>query len=143
MAEDPRELLRRCLYFTAGALSRTLTRMAEEEFAAVGLSPSQALLLMLAAAHPGSAQKQLGEALELAPSTVTRMIDALERRGLVERRSEGRSALIGATRSGAALAPTIHQAWGRLHERYSQALGRSRGDELCLDISDAARKLPG
>ena len=65
-------ILHNCLYFTANSLARVITRMAEEEFRATGLSPSHAFLVMLVNDKPGIGQKELCEQLYLAPSTVTR-----------------------------------------------------------------------
>jgi hypothetical protein len=36
-----------CLYFSANALARAITRIAEEKFALIGLSPSHAFLVIL------------------------------------------------------------------------------------------------
>ena len=72
-----KSILHNCLYFTANSLSRVITRMADDEFRRTGLSPSHAFLMMLVNDNPGIGQKELCEQLHLAPSTVTRFIDAL------------------------------------------------------------------
>jgi len=137
------ELLHGCLYFTANALARAVTRQAEEEFMVTGLSPSHAFLLMLAIERPGITHKELASALHLAPSTVTRFVDSLARSGLVERKSEGRSVGLYPTAEGTALEPRLADAWKRLHERYCSVLGREAGDELAQQNGNAARAFDG
>jgi DNA-binding MarR family transcriptional regulator len=98
---------------------------------------------MLVAERPGLAQKGLGEALQLAPSTVTRLVDTLVHRRLVTRRSSGRTATVVPTQSGSQLLPAIHEAWWRLHRRYSAKLGKAAGKELTREIDRAQGVLEG
>lgn len=134
-------IFHRCLYFTANSLSRVITRMAAEEFAVTGLSPSYAFLLMLAEREPGIVQKDLADALNLAPSTITRFINKLERQGLLERRTEGRSVHVYPTERGLALRPTIAAAWKALYERYTAILGQEAARDLTRAIDDAVTEL--
>ena len=84
------ELFHNCLYFTANALARKITRMAEESFRVTGLSPSHALLMMLVHDYPGIGPKKLGDHLNLAPSTVTRFVDALIYKGYLTKQAKGK-----------------------------------------------------
>lgn len=141
MTTPPDQLLRSCLFFTAGSLSRAVTRMAEDAFRPTGLGPSQAFLLLLSADRPGSRQKELGEGLHLAPSTVTRMVDSLVRDGLLEREVTGREALVKPTAAGRRLVPKLRRAWRSLYDRYSEILGEDAGAELTRLAGDAADAL--
>ena len=49
--------IKECLYFTANRLSRVITKMAEDEFAASGLSPTYAYLLMAVYEKEGSRRR--------------------------------------------------------------------------------------
>jgi len=134
---DCTSLLHQRLYFTANSLARAVTRMAAEEFRPTGLSPSHAFLMMLVNDHPGIGQKELGERLHLAPSTVSRFIDFLEFKGYLTRRSEGKASKVYATGDGQGLRIPIADAWRRLHARYSHVLGVRKGTRLTTMI-DAA-----
>ncbi len=134
-------ILHHCLYFTANSLARVITRMAEEEFRQTGLSPSHAFLMMLVNDHPGIGQKALCEQLHLAPSTVTRFIDALVHRGYLLRRTEGKASRVYATPEGEGLRQPIEDAWNRLHQRYAKVLGLAEGDRLAMMIDEASDKL--
>lgn len=138
---DSKTILNDCLYFTANALARVITRMAEEEFRTTGLSPSHAFLMMLAIDNPGIGQKELCEHLQLAPSTVTRFVDAMVNRGFLSRQSEGKMSKIFPTAKGEDLHQPITDAWKSLHERYSRVLGRKEGDGLTVMIDAAYDKL--
>lgn len=134
-------ILHNCLYFTANSLSRVITKMADQEFMDTGLSPSNAFLIMLVNDHPGILQKELCEKLNLAPSTVTRFIDALAHKNFLTRQVKGKSTMVFPTREGIALQPRIHQAWKRLHMRYANVLGRKQGDDLTARVDKASIEL--
>lgn len=133
--------LKNCLYFTASKLSRIISKMAEEEFAATGLSPAYAFLLIIVNDRPGITQQELGNALHLTPSTVTRFIDKLELKDLVTRTMEGKNSLIHLTEEGIAIQGKIEQAQNNLYKRYSDILGKEKGDNLTKLIFEASTML--
>lgn len=134
-------LLECCLFFTANSLARIITRMGEEEFAKVGMTPSYAFLLTLAVDSPGISQKELASQLHMAPSTVSRFVDALVTKQLIVKETEGRNTYIHPTDTGRELHPLIAKAWRGLYERYSEILGHEEGDLLAKMTADASRKL--
>ena len=136
-----KSILHNCLYFTANSLARTITRMADEEFHQTGLSPSHAFLMMLVNDHPGIGQTELCEQLHLAPSTVTRFIDAMVYKGYLTRQSEGKASRVFATKEGENLRQSIADAWESLHRRYAGVLGPKEGDELAAMIDAASNQL--
>ncbi len=92
-----KSVLHHCLYFTANSLARVVTRMAEEEFGRTGLSPFHAFLMMLVNDNPGTGQKKLCAQLHLAPSTVTRFVDAQVYKRYLIRRSKSKATSVNAT----------------------------------------------
>lgn len=129
------KLLCDCLYFTANRLSRVIGKMAEEEFLITGLSPNYALLVNIVNDHDGISQKEIGQSLHMKPSTITRFIDKLESKKLVERRSEGKNSFIFSTKEGKELQKDIDKAWQSLHDRYSKIIGCEEGEELTLKLN--------
>ena len=134
-------LLECCLYFTANSLARVITKLGEEEFAQLGMSPSYAFVLVLVIDSPGISQKELAAHLNMAPSTVSRFVDALMAKRYIRKQVEGRNTLIFPTEEGAALKSGIEQAWRNLYERYSKILGKEDGDRLTELTVAASKKL--
>jgi MarR family transcriptional regulator, organic hydroperoxide resistance regulator len=127
-----------CLFFTANSLARNITRMGEEEFVSIGMTPSYAFLMTLAVDSPGISQKEISEKMNMAPSTVSRFIDALVKRGLLKKDGQGRMTFIHPTEKGVQINGGIQEVWKNLYERYSKVLGKKNGDELtrlCLEAS--------
>ncbi len=114
--------LNSCLFFSTGKLSRALGKIADEAFSKTGLSPSHALLLYLVNLNGGIKQKELGETLHLTPSTITRLIEKLERKNLVSKQSEGKQVYLNTTPEGLALQDEIMESWSQLHRGYEGVL---------------------
>ncbi|MCM3628953.1 MarR family transcriptional regulator [Paenibacillus glycanilyticus] len=121
--EDNEGFLHSCLYFTTNRLSRAITRMADEAFATTGLAPGYGYVIRLVVAKPGITQKELSEKLYITPSTLTRFIDKLEGKQLVERKVQGKTVLVYPTDKGRELEPSIRAASKRLHDTYQEILG--------------------
>jgi len=130
-----------CLYYSSNALARVMTRLAEEEFASTGLTPSYAFVLMTVSSQPGIQPKDLSTHMQLTPSTVTRLVEKLEFRGLVERKNTGRSTEIHPTSKGQELIGIIERSWKNLYERYSNQIGEEEAKELTQKMNDALDKL--
>ena len=141
MEKNKSSLLECCLFFTANSLARAITKMGEEEFASVGMTPSYAFLLTLVIDNPGVSQKELASQLHIAPSTVSRFVDTLVSRGFVTKTCEGRNTFIFPTDAGASLKPAIEKVWHGLYERYSKILGREQGKRLTELTASASKKL--
>ena len=138
---DSRSKYCTCLYYSANALSRIMTKMADEEFAVTGLTSSYAFLVMIANEKPGIQPKEISCKMQLTASTVTRLIEKMENKGFLERRYVGRTAEVYPTEKGQALHPKIKQAWSDLYARYSELLGKENGDMLTAKIYEATQKL--
>lgn len=135
------DLLHCCLYFTANTLARNVNRLAEEAFEPTGLASSHALLLMLVVEQHGISQKELAEAMHLAPSTMTRFVEVLVSKGLATKESRGKLAVVSPTDTGRAMHPRIMDSWKQLYHRYSKILGEQEGIELTRVIDLANRDL--
>ena len=131
-----------CLYYAVSALSRVLTRVADEEFAKTGLqSSSYAFLIMTVNATPGIHPKEIASEMQLTPSTVTRLIEKMEQRGFIERRQAGRSTNVFPTEQAKNLDGEIKAAWQRLHKRYADFIGEEESSKLTDDCMKMYNKI--
>lgn len=130
-----------CLYHASNALARVTTRMAEEEFASVGLTPSYAFLLMTVAKKNGIQPGEISRELELKPSTITRLIEKMEQKGLLRRKFEGKITEVQITAKGEALTDEIKKCWLSLYLRFSEILGDEAAGQLTGDVYKAVREL--
>lgn len=125
---------------TADALGPTLHALARAHRARLGallaphgLHPGQDLLLLAVWDMPGIRQATLAEQLGVEPPTVTRMVQRLERGGMLERRADpldGRAQLVHPTPRSRLLESTVRRAWSSLDELLIDALGRAEALRL-------------
>ena len=130
-----------CLFYSANALARAITKMAEEAFAVTGLAPSYAFLLMTVNMRPGIQPKELSAFMQLAPSTVTRLLEKMEYRKLVKREPLGKAIAVYSTPEGMALQDALVAAWNSLYQRYAGLLGESPARALTAQVYEAYEKL--
>lgn len=138
---DTKKSLCSCLYFTVNKLSRIIGKMAEDEFRITGLSPTYAFVINIVNKNEGIGQKEIGEALHMTPSTITRFIDKLEDKGLVTRKCGGKNCYIYPTKKANSLQLDIDKAWSSLHERCSKILGEEEAKVLTEIIDKVGIKL--
>jgi len=131
----------RCLYYSASALARGMTRLAEESFSMTGLTPSYAFLLMTVNDHPGIQAGEISRNLLLAPSTVTRLIEKMEAKGYLERKTSGKFTAVYPTVRSLEYDSKIREAWHNLYRRYIDLLGEESSRQLTSEIFAASQKL--
>jgi DNA-binding MarR family transcriptional regulator len=130
------------------ATLRLHRQLMTRNLAAHGTHSGQAMCLRLLAAHDGITQRDLADALHLARPTVSRMLQGMERSGVVERRPDAtdqRLMCVRLTGAGRALerelravaAVYVNETIGALPEGDRRELARLLGD-LAASISRAA-----
>ena len=117
-------MFERCLYFNINALARRINRIWDEAYQDLGLSPAHAYVLRVVLAEPGISHKGLAEILQLEKSTISRFVNTLQQKGMLQRVRVG-----GADRREMRLFPTVdaqdlHAALEQTGARlYQQVLG--------------------
>lgn len=109
----------RDLLFLLNDLGRLLRTEFDKRARSHGMTRAQWVILVWLDRRPGLSQKELAELLEVEPISVARLVDRLERRGMVERRPDERDRRI----------------W-RLHLRQA-------GARLLADVERCRRELRG
>ncbi|MBK9760627.1 MAG: MarR family transcriptional regulator [Flavobacteriales bacterium] len=130
-----------CLYHAANAMARSISRIADEEFAEADISPTQGFIVMTVVKRPGIRAGDIAKEMQLTPSTITRMLDKLEERGLISRSSEGKSMLVYPTPEAIGAEQRIKTAWGKMYARSSKILGKEKGTALVQDLVRASAML--
>jgi DNA-binding MarR family transcriptional regulator len=138
---DNENFLESCLFFNTNALSRYLLKLAEKEFKDLNLSPAHASLMLLVYDTPGISPKQLSTYLHLTPSTITRFVDALEKKALVKRETKGKLAFISPTQKGLEIKKEIAIAYRKLYLKYTKILGVNSANQLTCFIHKTNKKL--
>lgn len=133
---------RHCMYFIANALGRRIEKLAMETWKRVNLSPSHAYLLMLVIEEPGIQPTALSEQLILTPSTITRLIEKLEDKGLVTRTTEGKLTKVFPTTQGKELYPQLQGCLAHFIENYTHILGKEESIRMVQNMAFIADKLP-
>jgi len=139
--ECQKEKYCKCLYYSANALSRVISKIAEEEFSKVDLAPSYAFIVMTVNKTPGIQAGELADIMMLTPSTVTRLLDKLASQVLIKKHSEGRLTLIYPTPKSVELNSEILKCWANIYRRYVETLGEEFANKLTHDIYSTALKL--
>ena len=112
-------------------------RLVHRVLARRDLHPAQAYCLRVLADRDGVSQRDLADALMLSPPSVTRMLQRMERTGLVERGTDPtdqRQAVVRLTGAGYELAELVHAALAEVDERSLARLPEQ-------DLRDLARLL--
>lgn len=130
-----------CIYFNLSALTRKVTRIWDEEFGKLGLSPSHGYLLFAIAENPDASQKELGEIMELDPSTVTRFIDTLVSKGLARKPVRGKGAEIRLTSEGSKEYKKIKKSMDALYSRMRDHFGHRQFDAFVNGLYKARQSL--
>ena len=130
-------------------ISRKNRAMAAEYLRPMGLDPGQELLLLLQLAEgKRRSQQELVDALGIDHSTVTKMLQRLQRAGVVARQQSAddrRVVLVHLTQEGCVQRRAVEEMWARMEaatsgglseEQHAQLLGLLHRVEAHLDQLD-------
>ena len=130
-----------CIYFNLSSLSRKITKVWQEEFGGAGLSPSHGYLLAAIAQPPAATQKDLSELMSLAASTITRFVDVLAQKGLIERTQIGKGGQLELSPLGRQTSARVVRMMETLFNRMQQKLGKERLSSLVSSLQQAHQAL--
>ena len=119
-------------------LSAVLNEGMKAELASQGLTLDQFILLMTLAEADGVTQTDLGGRVRLANYTVTRALDALAARGLVERRPDAasrRAHRVLLTAAGQALMPVLFDIVEERNARLLEPMSEQERRQFLLLLS--------
>jgi DNA-binding MarR family transcriptional regulator len=124
-----------CLYFNTNSLARTVSRIWKAAYRPFDLSPPHAFLLRAVLAKPGISPCELAGELNLSRSTITRFLDSLERRDLLERKpteKDGRELQVFPTNKAKKIRQELDDIGKNLTKIMKQKIGKK---ELSLTVA--------
>lgn len=130
-----------CIYFSANALARKIEKLAIESWKKVNLSPSHAYLLMIIIQEPGIQPGSLSNEMNLTPSTITRLIEKLEKRKLAVRITEGKTTNVYPTPKAKDILPKMKECVDDFYDKYLAVLGKGESEKFVRDMNRIANKL--
>ena len=95
-------------------------QLAEEDLNKLGVHTGQEMILLQLWIEEGIPQSQLAACMEVEPPTATKMLQRMERAGLIERRpdpEDARVSLVYLTERGRALEQPVLDVWRQLEVR--------------------------
>lgn len=123
------------------AIRRTLHRPFEEEIAKGGLTVPQKAVMQVIVGRDGISLKDLSSAVSLAHSTVSGIVDRLEKRGMIERRPDPRDGRVSSIHASAPVTKFVREKIPELSRGpLAKALERATADER-KRIGSALRRL--
>ncbi len=131
----------KCLYFTTNSLARKVEKIAINIWKSIDLSPSHAYLLLAVIEEPGIQPTALSDQLQLTPSTITRLIEKLEKNKLVIRVYDGKMTNVYPTNKSKSLLPTMQKCMDEFYHQYSEILGKEDSEKLVEGMARMADKL--
>ena len=136
-------MFERCLYFNSNKMVRKINRIWEKAFAEVDLSPAHAYLLRAVLKQPGSRLSTLAEELSLAASTVTRFVDALVAKGLLQKHKgeDGREYIVQPTTKALELKDKLESIGDNLYRQMCQTIGSAALDDLVATLRETESEI--
>jgi DNA-binding MarR family transcriptional regulator len=115
------------------SVARQLRETSQETLAPWDITPSQFRALRVLHHHEAMRLSDLSERLHIAPRSATEVVDALQERGLAERRADPgdrRATLVQLTEHGTSILDAIRVARGTEAERVFDRLSPADRDQL-------------
>lgn len=131
-------MFERCLYFNVNALARAVNQIWDEAFAEFDLSPSHAYMLRLVLSRPGLTPKQISQELKLEKSTITRFLDAVQKKGLIRRHKgisgDAREQGIYPTKRAEKIAAQLEETGDALYQKMLASIGKAELTSLVAQL---------
>ena len=123
-----------CMFCVAISLGRRLVKLADEAFNPLGLTPTQAFILMSIGREPGITMTRIAKELRLDLTTIIRTLDQMKTTGLLYTEPYKRTVKLHALPDGMEKVAEAKAAWKKLRIRYSHRLGTERTTRLAADM---------
>jgi DNA-binding MarR family transcriptional regulator len=113
------------IYYLLGRVGRLQRTQMNEALAAIGIYAGQEMFLWRLWREDGLTQSQLVERLCVQPPTVSKMLDRMEKTGLVTRRpdpDDSRASRVYLTEQGRKSQQAVSEVWKNIEQRLTEGL---------------------
>ncbi|MEX0661637.1 MAG: MarR family transcriptional regulator [Balneolaceae bacterium] len=113
------------IHNTLNTFSREISTFFDDHFKEFGLATSYVeLILLVKKSGDNCTQKEIAQKMNLDPSTITRFITKLQKKGLVEKSRNGRLVSIQLTTKGEKLSVKAEKAYKKAEDELEEKLGK-------------------
>ena len=126
-------------YLSVSSLSRMLEQMAFPYFQEYQLAVSHVLILLLIKESDKISPSQLSNMLNLSPSTITRLVDKLEKKQLIKRVKSGKNILIILSSQAEKIIPQLEQSWESYQQKIATLLGQELNDKIAMTLLEVKK----
>ena len=130
--------------FTLSSLGHAVSRLFQATLAPLELEPREFALLRAVAPAEGASQQAIGERLQIPPSRMVAFVDALEQRGLLERRpnpDDRRARALYLTEQGRTMLESAFELASGLERHLCAQLTSSERERLLADLQRVGAQL--
>lgn len=110
-------------HISVNTFSRNLSSFFDDRLRSFGLATSYIELMIFLLNKGASTQTEIAEYLNLAPSTMTRFVDKLIKKGYVQKQRAGRSVSIELTGRGSEVSEQMKTAYDNVVDELTQMMG--------------------
>lgn len=131
------------LYFASGVFVRQIEKLAKAVWKDSGLHPSHAhvLLLILNSDLGMSYPTFLATEMQMSPSTITRLLEDLEKKGLITRSPYEKLMVVDATKKAKEMLPLLERCQDEFDRRCRTLLGEKEAHQLASFLNQSADRL--
>ncbi len=124
-AQIAEEMAAQCIAVRARFVGRVITNLYDRVLRKFDIKVNQASMLVFLTIHNGSGPGDIGMALQMEKSTVSRNLDRMRKKGWVEvgPRDDGASQVIRVTEDGHKLLLAVHCEWQKAQTSARELLG--------------------
>lgn len=109
-------------------LSRQISKHFDSYFIEFNLATSYVELLMIVQENETVSQKEIAETLDLAPSTITRFINKLDKKGFIEKKRSGKTMMVSLSRGKAEAVRELRNIYNSAESDLQKILGEKYAD---------------
>lgn len=141
MPQDIQELLNMDFYFSIKKLNRILEKKTEETYRKIGLSHTYALTLFILSQEDGKCYKDLADILCITAPSMTKIIEKLNRRDLVNIIPNGRTKQIYLSDKGKDLADVIAETFFSTRQEFIELTQNNNLNCLVSQINQITKMI--